>query len=136
MNWGKGIVLTFVAFAIFIGVLVTVCARQNISLVSKEYYAEELNYQQQIDELNNAALLKDKPLIAVHDKRIDVRFPSKIQSGELKLIRPSDSRFDAHFAIDSTASFDLTEYPYGKYNISLHWQMDGKSYLVQMPVTL
>lgn len=136
MNWGKGIVLTFVLFAAFIGVLVTVCVKQNISLVSKEYYAEELNYQQQIDELNNAALLKEKPVISVHEKHIDVHFPSKVQLGELKLMRPSDPRFDAHFAVDSTSTFDLSQYPYGKYNASLRWQTDGKAYLMQMPVNL
>ncbi|HEX8060321.1 MAG TPA: FixH family protein [Cyclobacteriaceae bacterium] len=136
MNWGKGIVLTFIAFAIFIFVLVTVCVKQNITLVSKEYYAEELNYQQQIDELNNAAALDKKPVITVRGKQIEVQFPSKIQQGELKLLRPSDARFDAHFAVDSTASFDMSEYPFGKYNASLRWQHNGTTYLIQTPINL
>ena len=45
MNWGKSIVLAFVLFAVFIGVLVAVCVREDISLVSRNYYNEELDYQ-------------------------------------------------------------------------------------------
>jgi hypothetical protein len=40
MNWGKWIIVSFVLFAGFIGTLVTVCVRQDISLVSKDYYKE------------------------------------------------------------------------------------------------
>jgi len=136
MNWGKSIMLTFIVFAAFIGVLVTICVKQNISLVSKDYYTEELNYQQRIDELNNAAALKDRPGIFVRDKNIEVQFHSQIEDGELKLLRPSDPRFDAHFTVDSTKVFDLSQYPAGRYNASLRWQSGGKRYLVQIPINL
>jgi hypothetical protein len=133
MNWGKSIVLVFIGFALFIGVLVTVCVRQQVSLVSKDYYQEELNYQQQIDELNNAAALQSKPVIFVDRKHIQV---SGIQNGELNLLRPSDSRFDASFVVDSIKTFDLSKYPSGRYNASLRWEMDGKRYLVREPINL
>ena len=133
MNWGKSIVLAFIAFAIFIGVLVTVCIKQDINLVSKDYYNEELNYQQQIDELRNAVMLRNKPAITVSQKHVQV---SGISSGELKLLRPSDPRFDATFTLDSLRSFDLTKFPSGRYNASLRWESNGKSYLIQEPINL
>lgn len=133
MSWGKGIILVFVGFAAFIGTLVTVCVKQQISLVSKNYYEEELNYQQQIDELKNAATLEHKPVISIVKKHVQV---SGIEQGELKLLRPSDARFDATFVIDPKNSFDLSKYPSGRYNASLRWQMDGKSYLIREPINL
>ncbi len=133
MNWGRSIVLVFIGFAVFIGVLVTVCVRQNISLVSKDYYAEELNYQQQIEEMNNAAALDQRPVLTVHNKQIEI---TGIQQGELKLVRPSDARFDAKFNITETNAFDLSEYPTGKYNITLRWQNAGKNYQVRESITL
>ena len=133
MNWGKSIVLVFIGFAIFIGVLVTVCVKQQVSLVSKDYYKEELNYQQQINELNNAAALQSQPLILVDQKHIKV---SGLENGELNLLRPSDSRFDATFVIDSIKTFDLSNYPSGRYNASLRWEMNGKRYLIQEPINL
>jgi hypothetical protein len=133
MNWGKSIVLAFIAFAAFIGVLVTICVKQQVNLVSKDYYKEELNYQRQIDDLNNAASLGIKPVILVDQKHIRV---SGVQHGELKLLRPSDSRFDASFVVDSLNTFDLSKYPSGKYNASLRWEANGKSYLIQEPINL
>ena len=59
MNWGKSIILAFVLFAGFIATLVVVCVREDISLVSKDYYKEELLYQDQIQRLNNASQLKE-----------------------------------------------------------------------------
>jgi hypothetical protein len=41
----------FILFAAFIGTLVTVCLRQDISLVSKDYYKEELQYENQLTRL-------------------------------------------------------------------------------------
>lgn len=133
MTWGKSIVLVFVGFAIFIGVLVTVCVKQQVNLVSKNYYQEELNYQQQIDELNNAARLESKPIITVVQKRILI---SGVQQGKLELLRPSDSRFDASFVLDSVKTFDLSKYPSGRYNASLRWEMNGKKYLIQEAIIL
>jgi hypothetical protein len=133
MNWGKSIVLAFVGFALFIGVLVTVCVRQQVSLVSEDYYNEELNYQQQIDELTNAARLEDKPVISVSRKQIQV---AGLHRGELKLLRPSDSQFDALFMIDSIKTFDLSTYPSGRYNASLRWHEDGKTFLMKESIIL
>lgn len=133
MNWGKSIVLVFIGFAIFIGILVTVCVKQQVNLVSKDYYQEELNYQQEIDELNNAAKLESKPIIIVDQKLIQI---SGIQQGKLNLLRPSDSRFDASFVLDSTKIFDLSKYPSGRYNASLRWEVNGKKYLIQQPINL
>ena len=63
MDFGKWIVVAFVLFAVFIGTLVTVCVRQDISLVSKEYYKEELAYQDQIVRIANTEKLGLKPKI-------------------------------------------------------------------------
>ena len=52
-------------FAAFIATLVTVCLRQDISLVTREYYKEELNYQAQINRIAHTTMLSEKPSIQV-----------------------------------------------------------------------
>lgn len=136
MNWGKSIVLAFIGFAMFIGVLVTICVKQNVNLVSKDYYKEELNYQEQIDQLANAEALLEKPRIVVTAKHLQLVFSSEVERGELKLLRPSDARFDASFAIDSTRRFDLSKYPTGRYNASLQWESGGRKYLMKEAINL
>jgi hypothetical protein len=142
MSWGKGITIAFIMFAAFIGALVTICVRQDISLVSKNYYDEELKYQDQIDQLNNAATLAHRPMMLIRDGYLQVRFDkfAKFEGGELILTRPSDSRYDAKFSVgagsDSVRMFDLSRYPAGRYNTSLRWQMDGKEFLSKESINL
>ena len=74
MNWGKSIIAAFLFFALFIGVLVFICMKQEVSLVSKDYYKDEINYQQQIERLNNAEHLESKPTISILDADVKVSF--------------------------------------------------------------
>src|SRR6185369_10181200 len=104
MNWGKSIVVVFVLFALFIGVLVTVCIRQDISLVSPDYYRDELAYQTQIDRLNNTQQLEHKPSALFSGGFVEVNFKNlpSVERGELILFCPSDVRFDKKFLLQAT----------------------------------
>ena len=142
MNWGKWIVLSFVLFAAFIGVLVTVCVRQEVNLVSKNYYTEELAYQQQIERINNASHLSEKPRIKIVDHMIEIQFDefNTLEKGELKLFRPSDVRLDKQFALQSsvgtTQQFDARELTTGMYRLKMQWSMKGKEYYIEETINL
>lgn len=124
-------------FALFIGVLVTVCFREDVSLVSKTYYQDELAHQKKIDQQRNAEELDVKPEIKLSEAGIDVYFPmfSKLEKGKLKLMRPSDQRLDQSFQIttssDSIQRFTLSVWSSGLYRASMEWTMEGKEYYVE-----
>lgn len=134
MNFGKWIVVAFVLFAAFIATLVTVCVRQDVSLVSKDYYKEELGYQEQIHRLNNTAALEAKPVIRVIDQTLQVNFnqPGKIENGELKLFCPSNAKMDRSFTVatsdETTRTFDINTLQKGMYRAKLFWKMNGKEF--------
>ena len=44
-HWGYGIALFFTAFVVFILTAVFTSTKENIHLVTEDYYAEELAYQ-------------------------------------------------------------------------------------------
>jgi len=142
MNWGKSIVLAFILFAIFIGVLVTVCVRQEISLVSKNYYQEELDYQKQIERMNNTSALPQKPVISVSSGMIQIAFVTnqKLENGELKIVRPSDMRLDKAFPLQSFANevqtFDAHDFPAGMYRARMQWTAEGKEYFIEEIINL
>ena len=142
MSWGKAIVVVFVAFALFIGTLVTICVRQDISLVSRNYYQDELRYQDEIDQMNNVAALAERPLIAVREGQLEIRYTdlSKVEHGKLTLVRPSDARYDAVFTVAQTTQpfqrYDISGLPSGRYNARLVWSINGKDFLVQYPIDL
>jgi hypothetical protein len=142
MNFGKWIVVAFVSFAAFIGTLVTVCVRQDISLVTRNYYEEEINHQQKINRLQNTQLLVVKPEIRLMADRITVSFSDfeKVSNGELKLLRPSNARLDHTFQISASQvdeqQFALPATDRGLYRASLKWTMDGQEYYIEKVIVL
>ena len=54
MTWGNKLLIVFILFGALIGTLVYKCMQQNFELVSKDYYSDELRYQDKIDGVNNA----------------------------------------------------------------------------------
>src|SRR5688572_5574639 len=130
MNFGKWIVVSFVLFATFIGVLVTVCVRQDISLVSKEYYKEELEFQKQMERERNAQELVNKPEITMTDQTLKVDFDfGQLEKGKLVLYSPGDIRQDRAFTLQRTSSayqtFPLVDIRGGNYKIRMHWSVNG-----------
>lgn len=132
----KWIVVSFVLFALFIGTLVTVCVRQDVSLVAPDYYKQELAYQQRIDQQQNTSQLDSKPAIVVANNQLQVSFANlnQIEKGELKLFRPSDARLDRTYELKSAESFqtfDVSTQQRGMYKASLRWTMNGKEYFLE-----
>jgi hypothetical protein len=142
MNWGKWIVVSFILFALFIGVLVTICVRQDISLVSNDYYKQELDYQHQIDRSVNTDRLEVKPEISIINNSLQVNYHnfSSVQTGELKLFRPSNAASDMVFELKPTSDtlqvFDLTSQQKGMYKVRLKWSMNDKEYYLEKIVYL
>ena len=53
MNWGKGVTIAFILFVGFIMFMVVGAFRENFDLVSDDYYLEEINYQDKINQKAN-----------------------------------------------------------------------------------
>lgn len=143
MNWGKSIVLVFIGFALFIGTLVTVCMKQEMSLVSPDYYQQELDYQTQIDRIENAAALNSLPAITIASDSLKLMYSDlrMVKNGVLKLTRASSARHDVSFNIPEgnyagEISFPLSNLPRGRYKGSFKWMMNGKEYYINQPIDL
>ena len=142
MNWGKWIVVSFVLFAMFIGTLVFVCVREDISLVSPDYYQQELAFQDQIERERNTESLQIKPVIQLMDRALVIHFNQlqSIDGGKLLLFRPSDNHYDKTFALPATGAdtqqFDISNLPQGMYKARLNWTMKGKEYYLEEIINL
>ena len=143
MNWGKSIVLAFILFAAFIGALVTICMQQDISLVTRDYYKEELDYQTQINRISHTTTLSEKPSIQVENGDIiKVHYPDfhAIQSGELHLFRPSDPKMDKQFDLrrstDALQYFSTAGMERGMYRARMKWTMNGEEFYIEHVINL
>ena len=95
MNWGKAIVLTFIVFAGFIGLMIYRMCRERVDLVRDDYYQTEIAYQQQIDRIANTQ--KSVPIAMIYlslAQQYTVSLPGTLRRGELHFYRPADSQLD------------------------------------------
>ena len=138
----KWVVAAFVFFALFIGTLVFISVRQDIGLVSKDYYQDELKHSEKMAKQVNASQLSEQPQMTFENNSLKIVFPlfSTIEAGELKVQRPSDERLDQQFEIAArggdSQSFELKVWEKGLYRVSLTLTMEGKEYYFEKLMVL
>lgn len=138
----KWVVAAFVFFGLFIGSLVVICVREDINLVSKDYYQQELNHQDKMVRQVNANQLEEKPHLSFENNAVKLLFPfsSTIEKGQLKVMRPSDDRLDQQFELSAMEGdsqlFPLKVWEKGLYRVSLTWTMEGKDYYFEQVMVL
>ncbi len=143
MNWGKSIVLAFIAFAAIIITMVYISMQHDINLVRKDYYKEELAYQDQIDRVRNYKNLAEKPNLERNGNTLTLSFPDSLArpiSGELWLYRPSVSALDRKFPIKlaegNDLSFPLDGMSKGLWKIKLSWADNAREYFNEQSIVL
>jgi hypothetical protein len=141
MDWGKGILLTIIAFVGFILTLVVISVRQDdIHLVTENYYEKELKYQDQIDRETSAAGLDREVLVfdAVSKSMVlDLPVGAK---GDLKLFRPSDERLDQELSLDileeGKTTVPLEKLKAGYWKVQLTWTENGVDFYQEKKISL
>lgn len=141
MDWGKGILLTIIAFVGFILTLVVISVRQDdIHLVTENYYEKELKYQEHIDRETSAAGLNREVLVfdAVSKSMVlDLPVGAK---GDLKLFRPSDERLDQELYLDileeGKTTVPLEKLKSGYWKVQLTWTENGVDFYQEKKISL
>ncbi|MDG1729205.1 MAG: FixH family protein [Algibacter sp.] len=138
-NWGTGIVLAFIGFISFIMyfiITMNVNNKYDHDLVSEEYYADELKYQNDIDKLKNAKSLEENISFKRTKEGLIIQFPTNANfkdiTGKMFLYRPSNKQLDFETPIslsDSNLLIPDKRLVDGRWNIKIDWQYKGKSYL-------
>lgn len=136
MNWGYKIILVFIIFAAGILTLVIKSMRTRIDMVTPDYYAEELKYQQNIDAQKNAHRLSDPVIIAQTTDSVEIIFPQECIGVELKgeiiFYRPSDSRKDFTLPLQpdefGKVLIERERFDRGNYRIKLQWESNDTPY--------
>ena len=139
ISWPAGIIISIASFVIFILYFVfkvTFLPEYDHHLVSEDYYKDELNYQKEIDKLNNAAELKQNITYKKVDSGLLFSFPSEFKTSQIKgtvdFQRISNSKIDFKFPIAlETNDFlisneNLVE---GRWNVKIEWTVNNKTYL-------
>ncbi len=139
INWGTGIVLAFIGFISFIMyfiITMNVNNKYNHDLVTEDYYAEELDYQNDINKLTNAKDLSQNITYKKSAEGLIINFPDDIDytkiKGKVFLYRPSNKQLDFDTAISLSKPYLLipdNRLVDGRWNIKIDWQINNQSYL-------
>ena len=135
LNWGAGIAILYSGFVVMILVLVGMSTNQKIDLVTDNYYAEELRFQDKINKTERAKALKDPLKWEVDEKGILIHYPNsfleKNISGKVNLYCPSDDSKDLSFQVNSTNNIQLipsSSIPDGRYYLQIDWKNGEETY--------
>ncbi len=142
MNWGNGLAIALALFAGGLAFAVYKASQQNFDLVSKDYYAKELAYQETIDRKENALSL-GKTLLRLENDNVVIDFPEALEgqkaSASIHMYYVTDARRDFVMTKKNWTVKDLT-LPYAKLG-SGRWTakitIDGnKGYYFDPEITL
>lgn len=95
-HWGRALLLVFVLFAGFIGVLVYRMLTQRIELVRADYYQSGQEYNRELHQRQNTARLATAPTMTYLPdlQQLNILVPTPVVRGEVAFVRPSDERLD------------------------------------------
>lgn len=98
LNFGHKILITFILFGGFIFYMVYRTMQVNVDLVTKDYYEEELKYQEVIDAAKNANALTGRVQISQDGKNILLQLPKELNlqgvGGTIHFYCPADASKD------------------------------------------
>lgn len=143
MNWGNKLMLVFVAFGGFMSFMVYRCMQAPVNLVAKEYYRDELAYQQVINGKAAANGLAGKVNVLQQGDSVLVQLPAAMQArsvnGSVLFYCAADSRRDRRFdlAINNDALWSLSKDSLlpGRYVVKVSWEAGAKHYYAEEPFT-
>ncbi len=126
-------------FMLFIIALVIACIRQDFFLVAKDYYRDEINYQQHIDKVNNTQSAQKTVNLEnrVGAGYINLQFPPVADrnhrvAGEITLFRPSDARKDIIIPVtldnNNQQVINTGNLDKGLWKIKIDWSESGEPY--------
>ena len=106
MNWGYKILLVYAVFVSGIMFLVFKSSSQKVDLVTTDYYAKELKYQQKINAMNRVQDLSDTVKYEMDKGKLIIEFPKDFSgtkvTGNVVLYCPSDENKDIYAGFFST----------------------------------
>ncbi len=146
LNWGWSIFIAigmFMSFILYFVIKVQTNSSYDNELVIEDYYKQEIGFQQEINKQQNAQNLQEKVQINTTPKGIEVVFPKVFEAtkikGKMSLYRPSNLKLDFEKSFSLSTSnllIPTSELVSGRWDITLDWTYEGKSYLNKQTIYL
>jgi len=140
-NWGYKITVFYLVFIAGIMYLVIQSSRQKMDLVTPDYYAQELKYQDKIDQSKRANGLSEQIRYQFSESGILINFPKEFQgkniTGNIELYYPADEKKDVLANVQTDQNQFLLAIPdkrSGMHILKVNWEVAGVRYYFEEPV--
>lgn len=141
MNWGYKILIVYFIFVSGILFLVFKSTSEKTDLVTTDYYAQELKYQQKIDESGRTRALSAAPEVMINGNQLQVHFPKdfvqKKLNGNLLLYCPADKEKDVRqnfSVVNEDIILTIPPANKGLHELQISWQADGIKYYFEKKI--
>ncbi|MBK0402729.1 FixH family protein [Adhaeribacter sp. BT258] len=144
--WPRFIILGYILFIAYIGNFVRMAMSSDVDLVSKDYYKQEIAYQQHINTVsqtkaNNADI---QVTLAEAAGQLVVAFPEFYEgqkvSGKINFFRPSNMKLDFETALNLNEArqqfIPVDKLESGRWKVRVSSEVNGKNYFTEQIITL
>lgn len=144
MNWGNRLIAVFIFFAAGMSLLVYKALTTNYELVDKDYYKQELRYQQIIDGKNEAGNLSTSVEFIRDDQGMTLQLPPEMKAatptGTIFFYCANNSKKDRKFSLNTDSSgqqfFIAGTIPPGSYVAKISWNAGSKNYYAEKNILI
>lgn len=142
LNWGTKIASVYIAFVAFIIVMVYLSFGEKYDLVTEDYYAQELAFQDKIDAKNRLESLDENLHTSIENEYLKVDFPhaeTTELNGNIHCFRPSDESKDFVVKLENEKKakhIPLNQFSSGKYLLKISWEADNHSFYAEKTVVI
>ena len=133
ISWGKKIFILYTTFVLAMGFLVYKCWQVNYDLVSKDYYNDELAYQQIIDGSARSSESGEVIRLKQVEKGVLINFENfnnlSEVTGDCHFYYAPDAAVDFKMALRAgTDSTQFVEHDFqpGSYIVKIKWSIDNQ----------
>ncbi|WP_299382102.1 FixH family protein [uncultured Lacinutrix sp.] len=144
-NWGNSLVVVmaaFMSFILYFVYLMSTTESFSHDLVTEDYYAKEMLYQDEIDAETNTNNLTERFVSKRTDNGWLLVFPKELELSKIKgkvfLYRPSNETLDFNLELNLTSSHLLipdNKMLGGRWNITIDFMYEGTPYLYKEQIT-
>lgn len=140
-NWGYKILIVYGLFVVGMMFLVYMSTQQKFELVQKDYYADELKYQNVIDASQKAKDLGGELVTVIKGGYLIVTLPNGFKNASVKgkahLYYAADEKRDiskSYTTVNGVLNMELFRTMNGAYTLKLNVEMNSELYYYEQKV--
>lgn len=133
----------YIGFVVMVLSIVGYTMQKDVFLVSEDYYKQEIEYQKQIDKMENVANLSQRVTCKQDGDFIYLKFPEEFDGvktvGRLQFFRPSDAKKDTQVDLDIEQlqqKVFVGNLDKGLWKLKISWKADDTDYFQEEKLKL